>query len=112
MQCSPYQFQGWLGFGEQVVVPDAQGADAVLFEIGVARPISVCLLDVLPAIKFDSEALLVAVEVQYVGRQRVLAAELEATEGAVAQQVPEELLGICLIDAQAAGAAEYVVGEF
>jgi hypothetical protein len=66
---------------------------------------------VLTAIKLDREAGLVAIEVQDTATDRVLSAELEAAEAAVAEDAPKQRLGVGAIAAHLAGEVKELVGE-
>jgi len=61
-----------------LIVPETQGADALLSEKRVARDISANLFSVLSSIEFDGQPLVVAVEVQHAGGHGMLATELVA----------------------------------
>jgi hypothetical protein len=89
-------FEDGVGFGEDDVVPEAEDGDALLGEKRAADFVvgAGFVGVVLAAVEFDGELFGVAVEVQDVGRERMLAAEFVAGEAAVAEVAPEELFGV------------------
>ena len=77
---------------QYVVVPEPDHSQAASFES--TGPCSIGLIGVLAAVQFDDELGGVAVEVENIGRIRMLSAESEATESCSAQMEPELALGI------------------
>ena len=78
------------------MVPETQDAQSPVLEPRCALLVAIAVGwgVVLPAIEFDDEVVLVAIEVQDVGWERMLAAEFEAVELLATQGVPQlALLG-------------------
>ena len=55
----------------------------------------------LAAVQFDAQLGRIAIEIQRVRRQRMLAAEFETVQSAITQQLPQTLFGIGTVLAQA-----------
>jgi hypothetical protein len=90
---------------------DAEGFDAAGEEEGVAGLVAGDLRGVVVAVEFDGEFGFVAVEVEDVRRERVLAAEAEAEELAVAETGPELGFGWAEGAAELAGSGLGCFGE-
>jgi len=100
--------QNGLGTLEDLVIPEAENAYA--FERQCLRPFGIVGdlfgFGVRAAVQFHGESGFMAVEIKNISPERVLAAELEAQELAVAKQLPKELLCLRGVPAQLAYALE------
>src|SRR5688572_30171901 len=94
-----------IGVGEDVVVPEAQRAEAVRGEPGIAGCVG-CAVGVLTAVKFDNESRFKASEVGDVWSDRALLAEEEAIELSAPQVFPKAYLCVSRQGTQFAGALE------
>jgi hypothetical protein len=82
---------GLLRGGQQLIVGQMQDGETAALEPLVPPPVSVPSPQVIGAVELDDQARLVAVEVQDVGTNRVLAAELVA-QARSAKEGPQDLL--------------------
>lgn len=71
---------------------DADEADAVSFEVLLSLSVSFFPTIVNAPVDFNSQAFLVAVEVEHKSSRWMLAAELHSIEVAIPQRLPEDLL--------------------
>ncbi len=83
-----------------LVVPETDDAVAERFERGGALLVVFHSIGMLAAVDLDDQLLLQAEEIDDVRADGLLAAEFVACELAVAQGVPEELLGVGLVPSQ------------
>lgn len=92
------------GVLQHLVIPEAD--DGYPFTFEERRPCRIAVLrsrgGVLPTVQLDAQPLLVAVEVQDIGLDRVLAAELQPAESIIPQQPPEQAFGVGLFSAELA----------
>jgi len=75
----------------------------VLAQEFTASLIARCVVHMLATGQFNRQTQRVAAKIQHVRRERILAAELESTHAAIAQQLPQPLLGVGRVAAQFAG---------
>ena len=79
------------GARDDVVVPDAEKAEALSLKIGITDRVATAL-GMLGTIGFDDELFRKADKVDNVGTNRDLAAELELNEATVSQEIPKTML--------------------
>lgn len=103
-------FEDGIGLGEDDVVPEADDLNAARVEEAGADFVTGAALVavVLAAVELDCKFGSVAVEVEDIGREWVLAAEFVAGESAVAEVTPKALFGIGGVLAEGAGEGECV----
>jgi hypothetical protein len=91
------RFEHGLRLTQHLVIPVAQDMNPLLFK--EAGPVLVIglMLHVLAAVQLDGEFQLVAVKVQDVTPDGVLAAELQAQEAFGPQDLPKQLFGVGLL---------------
>jgi hypothetical protein len=76
---------------------------------------AIILLDcfgMLAAVKFDDELSRIAIEIDNVGWDRMLPAELPPGDAPVSQQKPKQRFGIGPVSAQAAGEPPEIIRQF
>jgi hypothetical protein len=83
--------------GEDGGIPEAQDAQAFVFEVGGAAGVVGDLIGVLPAVEFDDEAGFEAEEVEEEGAPWDLAAPFPSAEAGGPQRVPEVGLGAGIV---------------
>ncbi|GLQ10214.1 hypothetical protein GCM10007913_21460 [Devosia yakushimensis] len=87
MKGSPDSLKYRIGAGEDIVVPDAEKAEALGFQIGIATGV-VSGFGVLAAVEFDDEMAFKTDEVRNEITDGQLAAEFEIREPPVAEEYP------------------------
>src|SRR4051812_35850362 len=75
-------------------IPEPKGSNAERSQVLVTGMVSVLLRRVVATVELDRQPQLRRVEVEHVGRHRVLSAELDAVEPAASQQFPEEAFAV------------------
>src|SRR5690606_13743845 len=85
---NPINFlQDSLGFLQGLIIPETQHHDAHILKI--QRPLRITLTTMLRTIKLDRQLRRLAIEVDDVGRQRVLTAKLQTAQPPRTQVIPE-----------------------
>jgi hypothetical protein len=111
VQRIPDALQDRFGLGRYFVVPEPQYTQAVRLKIARAPLVVLDRRSVLAAVELDHEASFVAVEIDDIGRDRVLAAELPAAKARLAQHRPQPVFRIGLALPQRAGEAQHLGGQ-
>jgi hypothetical protein len=112
VQRGPDAFHDPFGLAQHCIVPETQHPQAAPFQIPGPFCIVFAAFGMLAAVELDDEARLVAVDIDDIGRDRMLSAEFPAAETAIAQQQPQPRFRIGLPAAQAARKMQQLLRQF
>lgn len=84
------------------IVPETQHAVALFLELSCSRFVINQPIAMLSAVELHDQASVRTDKIDDIQPDLVLTAELPALQPAISQVMPEQLLGVCLADAQAA----------
>ena len=83
-----YSFEDAFHVPQDIVVPIAQHTAAAFDQPSGARLIPIGAIGVLATVDLNDKPMLLAIEIEHVGSERMLTAELESVEPPVAQLKP------------------------
>lgn len=93
MQSSPNNLSHRVDIAQHLIVPKPQDKESRLLQ-ALVTPLVSLIVQMLPTIHFDNQALFQAGEIQYVVQERMLATEFAARHLATSQTLPQMDFGI------------------
>ncbi len=107
----PNPLQNGLRLLQHLMIPKAQDGQPPGAQKLVPGRVIGTTLRMLPAVELYDQTMLIAIEIQDVATDRMLAAEFRVGQATTAQEVPDQLLGVGGGLAQVARVFEQVGGE-